>query len=378
MVIDRSTTHEMLARATAEEALRLRYIVELKRKLTGYSTGMKRAFDGRAAAAYEAQTGVPAEDREQIAEAMAADPFYQAWGSLTRTAQDLMWNTVQGTIQRDMPRMQAAAQAVGNAPAGGSLDLPTDFQAPADAWAGHIHGQPGGYMRQADERDILAGALYESGGNAFSAGTGIGSRDSKAGAVIAFLEREYPAVKPLKILDLGCSAGGASVAYAAHFPEAEVHAVDVGPAMLRYAHLRAEHLGLKVHFHQMDAGALTFADETFDVVVSHNLMHEVSAGMLGKIFAEAHRVVKPGGVVIHQDVPVRGREFTPFDQAMFSWQTRNNDEPFWDDFVYADVSERMRDAGFAEGEHRELTIPMLDGPRFWYLVVGEKRAPVAA
>lgn len=377
MAMDRSTTHEMLARPTAEDSVRLRYIVELKRRLSGYSSGMKRAFDSRAAAAYQARTGVEPVGREQIAEAMATDPFYRAWGSLARTAQDLMWNTVEGTIQRDLPRMQDAAQKVSNAPSGGSLALDPNFVAPADAFAANIHGQPGGYMRQADEDDILAGALYESGGNAFSAGTGIGGRDSKAGAVIAFLEREHPALKPLKILDLGCSAGGASVAYAAHYPDAEVHAVDVGPAMLRYAHLRAEHLGVRVHFHQMDAAKLAFENESFDLVISHNLMHEVSAGMLGKIFAEARRVLKPGGVVVHQDVPVRGKEFSAFDQAMFSWQTRNNDEPFWDDFVYADVGARMADAGFAEGEHREQTIPMLDGPRFWYLVVGEKRLATA-
>lgn len=374
MVIDRSTTHEMLARTTAEEAARLRYIVELKKRLTNYATGMKRAFDGRAAAAYESTNGKAAESREEIAAAMTTDPFYQAWGSLTRTAQDLMWNTVEGAIQRDMPRLQAAADKVGNAPAGGSLNLDPNFQPPSDAFAANIHGQPGGYMRQADNRDIVAGALYESGGNAFSAGTGIGNKDSKAGAVIAWLAKEYPDLKPKRILDLGCSAGGASVAYAAHFPEAEVHAVDVGPAMLRYAHLRAEHLGLKVHFHQMNAGALSFEDASFDLVISHNLMHEVSKGMLGKIFAEARRVLKPGGVVVHQDVPVRGRDFSPFEQAMFSWQTKNNDEPFWDDFVYADVPSRMQEAGFGADENRELTIPMLDGPRFWYLVVGDKRA----
>lgn len=376
MAMDRSTTHEMLARPNAEETSRLQYIVELKQRLRGYSGGMRRVFDKRASALYAERHGHAPANRHEIADSMASDPFYQSWSAVSRSAQDLMWTAVETTILRDLPRMKAAARDVAAAPAGGSLNLPNSFVAPADAYVADIHGQLGGYMRDEAPDDIIAGALYESGGNAFSSGAGIGGRDSKAAAVIAFLAKTYPDLKPKRILDLGCSAGGASVAYADHFPDAEVHAVDVGVSMLRYAHARAEHLGVAVHFHLMDAAKLSFEDASFDLVVSHNMMHEVSEGMLGEIFKEAHRVLKPGGVVVHQDVPVRGADFTTFDQFMFSWQTRNNDEPFWDDFVYGDVMARMAEAGFGPDEARELTIPMLDGPRFWYLVLGEK--PLAA
>jgi ubiquinone/menaquinone biosynthesis C-methylase UbiE len=227
-------------------------------------------------------------------------------------------------------------------------------------------------MREGGPDDIVAGALYESGGNAFSSGVGIGGKDSKSAAVIGWLERRYPGFDPKHILDLGCSAGGASVGYAARFPDAQVHAVDVAPAMLRYAHVRAEAMGLPVHFHQMDAARLAFADDSFDLVVSHNLMHEVSPPQLAAIFKEARRVLRPGGVVVHQDVPVKGAAFTPFERFMFGWQNKNNNEPFWDDFTNADTAAVMRAAGFAQNEVLETSIKMLDGPRNWFLVVGEK------
>jgi len=372
MIVDRTATHEILARPSHDEAARTQYIVQLKRHLTGLQAGNRRVFEARAASRHQARTGQAAETPCQIAEAMMPDPFYQLWSALSRSAQDVMWNSIEETVQRDLPRMKQAAARYRNASAGGSLSLSGDFQAPDDAFAAHIHGQPGGYMRHEGDDDIIAGALYESGGNAFSAGTGIGSRDSKSAVVIDFLGERYGGIRPLRILDLACSAGGASVGYSARFPDAEVHAVDVAPAMLRYAHLRAEAMGLKVHFHQMDAAALAFEDDSFDLVVSHNMMHEVSRPMLGRIFAEARRVVRPGGVVVHQDVPVKGADFSPFEKFMFAWQTKNNNEPFWDDFTGADVPAVMREAGFASDEVVETTVKMRDGPRAWYVVLGEK------
>lgn len=372
MIVDRTATHELLARPSHDEAARTQYIVQLKRRLTQLQSGNRKVFDARAAPRHRADTGRRPETPGEIAEAMAPDPYYQLWSALSRSAQDVMWNSIEETVRRDLPRMKAAAARYSNAPAGGSLSLAEDFQAPDDAYAAHIHGQPGGYMRHEDDQDIIAGALYESGGNAFSAGTGIGARDSKSAAVIDFLDERYGGIRPLRVLDLACSAGGASVGYAARFPDAEVHAIDVAPAMLRYGHLRAEAMGLKVHFHQMDAAALGFEDDSFDLVVSHNMMHEVSRPMLERIFAEARRVVRPGGVVVHQDVPVKGADFSPFQKFMFSWQTRNNNEPFWDDFTGADVPQVMREAGFAPDEVVETTVKMRDGPRAWYVVMGEK------
>lgn len=372
MIVDRTASHPVLARPDHDEAARTQYVVALKRRLTALADGNRRAFEARSGPAYEAKAGHKPETVEEIGQAMAGDPYYQLWSALSRSAQDLMWSSVEASITRDLPRMKAAAAAVGNKPAGGSLHLDPAFDAPDDAWAANIHGQPGGYMREAGDDDIVAGALYESGGNAFSSGVGIGGKDSKSAAVIAYLEQRYPGFAPKRILDLGCSAGGASVGYAARFKDAEVHAVDVAPGMLRYAHARAEAMGLPVHFHQMDAARLDFPDGSFDLVVSHNLMHEVSQPQLAAIYKEAWRVLKPGGVVVHQDVPVKGQAFTPFQRFMFSWQNKNNNEPFWDAFTNADTPAIMRAAGFAPDKVLETSIKMLDGPRNWYLVVGEK------
>ncbi len=155
------------------------------------------------------------------------------------------------------------------------------------------HLQTGGYAMDLGGGDCVAGAMYECGGNLYAFGQGISRTDSKARHVQRFIAERYPQLRPRRILDMGCSAGSASVPYALEFPDAEVHAIDIGSAMLRYAHARAESLGAAVHFHQMDCADTSFAAGSFDLVISHNLMHEISEatrrGMLRESLAAAAR-----------------------------------------------------------------------------------------
>lgn len=363
----------MLARQTADDRARGRFIIGLKRQLRAMTSGNEVTYLMRAEPRFRARHGHSPATIEQVGAELAVEPYYRLWSALTRGAQEMMWDTVERTIARDMPRMLAAARRLSQRETRGSLSLDPAFEAPADVLAADIHCQPGGYMRDGDDHDLMAGALYESGGNMYSSGVGIGRRDSKAAAVIGFLAERFPQLRPKRILDLGCSAGGASVAYAAAFPDAEVHAVDAGPAMLRYAHARAESMGLAVHFHQADVRYLRFADHSFDLIVSHNLMHEISAATLERLFAQTHRLLRPAGVAVHQDVPTRG-ERTLFQRYLFAWETRYNNEPFWQSFAEADVRRVLERAGFAPDEITESEVRKVDGPGTWYLAVAAKSA----
>jgi len=73
-----------------------------------------------------------------------------------------------------------------------------------------------------------------------------------------------------KILDVGCGPGGQSVVAAAHFPEAEVYAVDMHAPFLREVNRRAASLGVlhRVHPVRADMKALPFAAAGFDLVLA--------------------------------------------------------------------------------------------------------------
>lgn len=95
------------------------------------------------------------------------------------------------------------------------------------------------------------------------------------------------------VLDVACGAGAnfASLRDAHH-----ITAVDLSLGMLNIARRKAEELGLTIDLRAMDAGALEFADNSFDVVISAlstcTFPDPVTA------LREMGRVVKPDGRIL--------------------------------------------------------------------------------
>ena len=160
-----------------------------------------------------------------------------------------------------------------------------------------------------------------------------------------YLFAEHPTFSPKEILDMGCTVGHATLPYAQAFPAAEVHAIDLGAPVLRYGHARAEALGAKVHFSQQNCEDTSFPDEKFDLIVSHIVLHELPPEALRRTFAECHRLLKPGGLMIHADFP--GYEGVDhLSQSMIDWDTYNNHEPFWGPMRDMDLVAESAKTGF--------------------------------
>ena len=304
-------------------------------------------------------------------------PAYPAWSSLNRASPGPHVALLAEQIDADYERIAAQARAYTHT-TNGSLQLGA-AQLPAYQTRACIHGQPGGYMLDrpcGDDSggDLAAGIFYEAGGNLYALGQGIGQKDSKAQRLIAHIEECYADLKPQRILEMGCSAGSQSSDYPPAFPQAEFFAIDLSPAMLRYAHARAEALGVTVHFRQADAAATGFPDGHFDLIVSHNMFHEVAAEHMPAIMRECFRLLAPGGVVIHQDVPIQRARLDAWMQAISAWQKDHNDEPFWMDFTDTDLPALLREAGFSDSQVQAEYIQALDGPIPWYLARARKEA----
>jgi len=197
-----------------------------------------------------------------------------------------------------------------------------------------------------------------------------------------YLEREYPqhwtrwtsGDAPIRILDIGCGTGLSTLAWKERFPAAEVHGIDVGAGLLRFAHLQAEMRGLEVHYSQKDATMLNgIPDASFDLIVSHILFHEVGPECIPQVFTQCQRVLRPGGVMINLDVSNQdwregGEE--PHSQFREHWQTYFNGEPFWS----AHASTRMHEVALQGGVkltlHKQLPKPQGRGE--WYIFGLEK------
>ena len=95
----------------------------------------------------------------------------------------------------------------------------------------------------------------------------------------------------LQVLEIGCGLGtdGAQFARAgAHYT-----GVDLTEAAIDLARRRFDLSGLKGEFQVSDAENLDFADDTFDLVYSHGVLHHTPD--IEAAVHEIHRVLKPGG-----------------------------------------------------------------------------------
>lgn len=81
--------------------------------------------------------------------------------------------------------------------------------------------------------------------------------------------------------------------------DVELHATDLSPAMVRRTARRAEALGMDVQAAVMDAEALTYPDDHFDVVVMHLILAVMPDPAQG--LAEARRVLRGDGQLCVMD-----------------------------------------------------------------------------
>jgi SAM-dependent methyltransferase len=80
-------------------------------------------------------------------------------------------------------------------------------------------------------------------------------------------------------------------------------ATDISPGMLSTLSETANRLGLEVETEATDAEVLPFADESFDLVFGHAVLHHIPD--LGRALAEFGRVLRPGGAVAFCGEPSR-------------------------------------------------------------------------
>src|SRR5581483_9738737 len=78
---------------------------------------------------------------------------------------------------------------------------------------------------------------------------------------------------------------------------------DISPGMVSKLGSNADRLGLQVRAARADAESLPFADQSFDLVLGHAVLHHLPN--LRRAFAEFHRVLAPGGRIAFAGEPSR-------------------------------------------------------------------------
>lgn len=326
--MDQQHRHAMLMQPSAEERARQMWVKDFRTHLGSHvAPGNQPIYETHVKPALEAELGRAVASPADVRLGMLKNDYYQFWSACQRVSQEMIWDSTLDVLEHDLPRLIDQAEAF-NAPGRnqkGSLRLNPDMPIPAYHEAADIHLQPGGYHSDFTNGDVAAGALYDRGIYIYLMGALGPKNDDMGHMLMAYLEKNHAGFRPQRILDMGCAIGNSTLPWAEAFPEAEVHAIDIGAPVLRYGHARAEAMGVSVHFAQANAEHTDYPAESFDLITSHIMLHETGTSATANIFRECLRLLKPGGRMMHLELP---RMSDPFTGFMMEWEAHNNNENF--------------------------------------------------
>jgi SAM-dependent methyltransferase len=323
--MDEQFRHAVLPHSSSDEQGREAFLASMRQTiLTDLYPGNEIVYRNQVKPAFVRDKGREPETAQEIRAAMRQSFFYNMFGLINRGTQELLWDTVGESVERQLDDLKHAAKAV--PPAGGTLRLDPNLVLPNYTRQVDIHVMPGSFHTELGADDVFAGALYDRGVYIYAYG-GLGPKNDGLGfSTTEFITRNFPDFRPRRILELGCGIGTATLPLAETYPDAEIVGIDIAAPMLRYGHARAEALGVKIDFAQQNAEHTDFPDESFDLVVSNLLLHEIPQKSSKQILAECFRLLRSGGVTVHNDMV--GWPTDPFQVFMAEWNVLNNNEPF--------------------------------------------------
>ncbi len=348
-------THDEFARMRLVSMLRKHVILDMRED-------MRRDFYEHVKPQTAAKTGTSPETWREIEKSMEPQPSYRFYSSMRYNAQEMSFNSVQDTVERALPEMISAGQfANAHNPAGGSLTVDPNFEVPKYVTTQDVHLIPGCFHSEWTSDDVAQGAVTEWGGKVFSGA--LPHRKETPGGGVAmsigrWLKGKYPDFKPKRALDMGTTSGKNFFPYIDYYPGLEAYAIDVGAPVLRYGHAMAEYRGYPVHFSQQNAEKTNFADGSFDLITSSFFFHEVPVPVTRRIIQECYRLLAPGGIMVHMELPPE-KSTTAWDNFFWNWDTENNNEPAYTMFRSQDPMEIMARAGFVAENCFETTVPNL-------------------
>ena len=112
-----------------------------------------------------------------------------------------------------------------------------------------------------------------------------------------------------KVLEVACNMGTTTIELAKKYG-CQITAVDLDTKALEQAHLAAAKAGVEefVTFEKANAMKLPYEDDTFDIIINEAMLTMQTEKGKAKCMEEYYRVLKPGGVLLTQDVMLKQKD----------------------------------------------------------------------
>ncbi|QGN54478.1 class I SAM-dependent methyltransferase [Novosphingobium sp. Gsoil 351] len=348
--------HAMAPTRTADEVARARFVSGLRSFiLNDLAADLRTAYDRRAASAFRDRTGHLPADSDEVHDALRGDPTFALYTASRIEAQHMVWESVIPGVEREREQLENLARNDG---AVQSVALDPDLVVPRNVSAIDVHLMPGAYSGAVGGSLLGPGAVYDRGLAIFSMGLMGANLDDIGLSMAAYIKARFPDFAPTAMLDVGCTIGHNSLPWKQAYPAAELHAADVAAPGLVYGAARAKLQGVDARFHQMNAEDLKFPNESFDLVFTSMFLHELSAKTRARFFDEAHRLLRPGGLLLNMELPPNS-QMSAFDGFYLDWDCWYNTEPFYKGYRDEDPKALCVGAGFAESDYLQFVVPSI-------------------
>ncbi len=282
-----------------------------------------------------------ARDVDEAERLMRGNPRYQYFAWLERHLQQMKYVGAAGILPAVLAREVELKRALEHDHSAdrGTLDLRPALALPEYYTGVDFHEHPGGVW--SDDVDSFA---YELGARTTT------PTHTKERDLHNRLTAAVPAERAERVLDMGCGFGKSTLPFKERYPAAEVVGIDLSAPNLKLGHLRAEARGVPLTFSQQNAEETDFPAESFDVVTSTMVIHELPPDRIEKMFREAYRLLKPGGWFVNLDFydPPGGT----FGRLLHYGHSIRNNEPFMRPWCELDADALQRRIGFRHAEHR--------------------------
>jgi len=127
-------------------------------------------------------------------------------------------------------------------------------------------------------------------------------------------EGEWPYERSLEI---GCGTGFFTLNLHQAGVMKSASVTDISPGMVEVAQRNAEGLGFEVDGRVADAERVPYADNSFDLVIGHAVLHHIPD--VEQTFREALRVLKPGGRFVFCGEPTARGDFVARRLSRATW-----------------------------------------------------------
>lgn len=263
---------------------------------------------------------------------------YRVFCGLEGALQDLKYVGTGGLTHAAARQRDALVDALADVPEGpATLRLAPDLELPGYFTDVSFHHQPGGTTATPE-----AGFVYE-----YASGSTTRMTDPATDMHARFAARAGDLVAGGgDVLDVGCGFGKSTIALARALPSATIHGVDLSRPLLQLALLRARESELALHFRQGRLEHLPYPDDSFDLVTASMVIHEMPPAAMRDFFAEAVRVLRPGGVLLCLDFYVLAAH--DLAEALHRGHSRRNEEPYLEQLFDLDLPAELRAGGFVD------------------------------